>query len=45
MTQSDFLTVVLPFKDKLYRPAKRLLFSTEEAQDSTQEIVLKLWKS
>ena len=45
MTQSDFLTVVLPLQDKLYRLAKRLLISTEEAQDATQEIVLKLWKS
>ncbi len=44
MTQSDFLTVVLPFKDKLYRLAKRLLISTEEAQDATQEVILKLWK-
>lgn len=45
MTQSDFLAVVMPFKDKLYRLAKRLLVSTEEAQDATQEVVLKLWKS
>jgi RNA polymerase sigma-70 factor (ECF subfamily) len=43
MTQSEFLNVVMPFKDKLYRLAKRLLVSTEEAEDATQEILMKLW--
>ncbi len=43
MQQSDFLKVVLPFKDKLYRLAKRLLVSKEEAEDATQEILMKLW--
>eukprot|EP01095_Lingulamoeba_sp_RSL-Kostka_P004690 TRINITY_DN15916_c0_g1_i1.p1 TRINITY_DN15916_c0_g1~~TRINITY_DN15916_c0_g1_i1.p1 ORF type:complete len:170 (-),score=22.54 TRINITY_DN15916_c0_g1_i1:184-693(-) len=43
MKQSEFLNVVLPFKDKLFRLAKRLLVSTEEAADATQEILLKLW--
>ncbi|MFS4468082.1 RNA polymerase sigma factor [Maribacter sp. 2210JD10-5] len=43
MKQSEFLIVVMPFKDKLYRMAKRLLVSTEEAEDATQEILLKLW--
>jgi len=33
----------MPFKDKLFRMAKRLLVSTEEAEDATQEILLKLW--
>ncbi|MBT8297621.1 MAG: sigma-70 family RNA polymerase sigma factor [Maribacter sp.] len=43
MKQSEFLNVVMPFKDKLYRLAKRLLVSTEEAEDATQEILMKLW--
>lgn len=43
MNQTEFLNVVMPFKDKLYRLAKRLLVSTEEAEDATQEILLKLW--
>ena len=43
MKQSDFLNVVMPFKDKLFRLAKRLLVSTEEAEDATQEVLLKLW--
>jgi RNA polymerase sigma-70 factor (ECF subfamily) len=43
MNQTAFLNLVLPFKDKLYRMAKRLLVSNEEAEDATQEILLKLW--
>ncbi|MBU2997415.1 sigma-70 family RNA polymerase sigma factor [Cellulophaga baltica] len=43
MKQVEFLNVVMPFKDKLYRLAKRLLVSSEEAEDATQEILLKLW--
>ena len=45
MTQSDFLTIVTPFKDKVFRLAKRLLVSTEEAEDATQEILIKLWNN
>lgn len=43
MQQKEFLNLVLPFKDKLFRLAKRLLVSREEAEDATQEILLKLW--
>lgn len=43
MKQVEFLNVVMPFKDKLYRLAKRLLVSKEEAEDATQEVLLKLW--
>jgi RNA polymerase sigma-70 factor (ECF subfamily) len=45
MNQSDFLKVVLPFKDKVFRLAKRLLVSKDEAEDATQELFLKLWKN
>ena len=45
MNQSDFLKVVLPFKDKVFRLAKRLLVSTEEAEDATQELLFKLWRN
>ena len=44
MNQKEFLEIVTPFKDKLYRLAKRLLLSNEEAQDAVQEVYLKLWK-
>lgn len=43
MQQSEFLNIVMPFKDKLFRLAKRLLTSTEEAEDATQEVLMKLW--
>ncbi|MBX2829053.1 MAG: RNA polymerase sigma factor [Flavobacteriaceae bacterium] len=44
MNQKEFLATVLPYKDKLYRLAKRLLVSAEEAEDAVQEVYLKLWK-
>ncbi len=43
MQQTEFLNTVLPFKDKVFRLAKRLLVSTDEAEDATQELYLKLW--
>jgi len=43
MKQTEFLNTVLPFKDKVFRLAKRLLISTDEAEDATQELYLKLW--
>lgn len=45
MNQSEFLKTVIPFKDKVFRLAKRLLVSTEEAEDATQELYFKLWKN
>ncbi|MCF7561393.1 sigma-70 family RNA polymerase sigma factor [Sabulilitoribacter multivorans] len=45
MTQAEFLNIVMPFKDKVFRLAKRLLVSTEEAEDATQEVLLKLWNN
>ena len=45
MTHKDFEKAIMPFKDKLYRLAKRLLVSKEEAEDATQEVLLKLWNN
>lgn len=45
MNQSDFLKSVMPFKDKVFRLAKRLLVSSEEAEDATQELYFKLWRN
>ncbi|MCF6213440.1 MAG: sigma-70 family RNA polymerase sigma factor [Flavobacteriaceae bacterium] len=45
MQQSAFLHLVMPFKDKVFRLAKRLLISEAEAEDATQELILKLWKN
>ncbi|NAS30312.1 sigma-70 family RNA polymerase sigma factor [Flavobacteriaceae bacterium R38] len=43
MNQADFLNIIVPFKDKVFRLAKRLLVSNQEAEDATQEVLLKLW--
>lgn len=43
MNQLEFLKLTSPFKDKVFRLAKRLLISTEEAEDATQEVLVKLW--
>lgn len=43
MDQHSFIKLVTPFKDKVYRVAKRLLVSDDEAQDATQEVLLRLW--
>jgi RNA polymerase sigma factor (sigma-70 family) len=45
MNQTDFVKLVMPFKDKVFRLAKRLLVSKEEAEDATQEILMKLWNN
>jgi RNA polymerase sigma-70 factor (ECF subfamily) len=42
MNQNDFVLLVNPFY-KVFRLAKRLLVSTEEAEDATQEVLVKLW--
>jgi len=43
MNQKEFLDIVLPIKQKVFRLAKRLLTSTEEAEDATQEVLIKMW--
>jgi len=45
MTQNEFINIIMPFKDKVFRLAKRLLVSAEEAEDATQEVLLGLWKN
>lgn len=45
MQHTEFIHIVTPFKDKLFRLAKRLLVSTEEAEDATQEVLMKLWSN
>lgn len=44
MNQKEFMNLVVPFQNKLFRLAKRLLVSVEEAEDATQEVMFKLWK-
>ncbi len=45
MNQSEFIKVTNTFKDRMFRLAKRLLVSTEEAEDATQEVLVRLWKN
>lgn len=45
MNQAEFLKLVMPFKDKMFRLAKRLLISADEAHDATQDVLLKLWNT
>ena len=45
MNQQEFTDLVMPFKDKVFRFAKRFLISKDAAEDATQDIYLKLWKN
>ncbi|MAP81359.1 MAG: RNA polymerase subunit sigma-70 [Aequorivita sp.] len=44
MEKTEFISAIMPFKDKLYRLAKRILVSKDEAEDAVQEVFFKLWK-
>ncbi len=43
MTRSQFETRILPVSSSLYRFAFRFLSNREEAEDTVQEILIKLW--
>jgi RNA polymerase sigma factor (sigma-70 family) len=43
MDHNEFVKLITPFRDKIFRVARRLLVSTEEAEDATQEVIVKLW--
>jgi len=43
MKPLEFENLIAPFKDKVFRFAKRLLVSTEEAEDATKEVMVRLW--
>lgn len=45
MNQAEFIKIISPFKDKVFRLSRRLLVSTEEAEDATQEVLVKLWNN
>ena len=44
MDKTEFTALIIPFKDRLYRLAKRILISGDEAEDAVQEVLFKLWK-
>ncbi|MFY7810373.1 MAG: RNA polymerase sigma factor [Flavobacterium sp.] len=45
MQDLNFEKTIQPLTNKMYRLAKRLLISHEEAQDATQEVLFKLYKN
>ena len=42
--QKYFLKQIDEIRDKIFRISKRILVSKEEAEDATQEVILKLWQ-
>jgi len=43
MKSSEFKLLVMPYSDRLYRMAFRLMGNREEAEDVVQDVYLKLW--
>lgn len=43
MTENEFKIKVFSLRDKLYRFSRRILNDEAEAQDVTQEVLIKLW--
>ena len=39
----QFLDQIQGIRDRVFRVAKRILITKEEAEDATQEVILKLW--
>ena len=44
MSESEYLAFVTPITNKIFRFSKRILVSREEAEDATQDVLIKLWK-
>ena len=44
MKTMDFRTDVLPLKDKIFRLALRITLDRQEAEDITQETLIKVWE-
>ena len=43
MTKAEFTKFAIAIKDRLYRLARRILVSSDEAEDAVQEVLFKLW--
>jgi RNA polymerase sigma-70 factor (ECF subfamily) len=43
MNDKEFQYKIIPLKDKIFRFANRLLANSTEAEDVTQDILMKLW--
>lgn len=44
MTQQEFVSLVLPLRDRLFRIAWHLMRNREEAEDVVQDVMIKIWK-
>ena len=44
MSEKEYLISVNVIKNKIFRFSKRILVSTSEAEDATQDLLIKLWK-
>lgn len=44
MQLKEFENMVLPFKNKMYRLALRIVGNPQEAEDVVQEVMIKVWK-
>jgi RNA polymerase sigma factor (sigma-70 family) len=43
MNEQRFISEILPFKQKIFRLALKMLVNRQDAEDATQEVFLKLW--
>ena len=43
IADQQFLDQIHEIRDKIFRITKRILVSQEEAEDATQEVIVKLW--
>ena len=44
MKEREYLAFVTPITNKIFRFSKRILVSREEAEDATQDVLIKLWE-
>lgn len=42
--ENNFVDQIEALRDKIFRVTKRLLISSDEAADATQEVIIKLWQ-
>ena len=43
MKAKDFNRLILPIQQRIFRLSRRLLVSSDAAEDATQEVLIKLW--
>lgn len=44
MKKNEFISLIFPLKDRLFRIAWHIVRSREEAEDIVQDVMLKVWK-